>query len=177
MGEVYLNVADEDPGNKQVCRYFGYGREGNFKLAKMCLNEAFTLFSKINDLSSLSETSFLLYRVYLQLGDERNALHFYIKYTENKDTIFSRDNSIKILNIEKNREIELRDKQIRIQELEIKSKVRLLYLFIAITMLIVLISVLFIMLYLAKRKANRQLAESEVGKGSTFFVTLPGIKD
>ena len=159
IGEIYFRVANDKEGYNGDCRNFRNGKHQLLLSAKQHLSKAFTLFKKIDDLSSVSETSHLLYQVFEQLNDANNALIFYQYYSEAKDSIFSRDNSIKIVNIEKNREIDLRDKQLLIQKLEIKNNIQILHLFIAITFVIVLVSVLFILLYASKRRTNRQLEE------------------
>jgi len=178
IGEIYLQIASDSDSRKNIkCRYYLNNKYENLFNAKKHLFTAFTLFDTINDLSSISESSNLLSVVYEQLGDFNNALAYYKKYTVNKDSIFSRDNSIKIINIEKKREIDLRDKQILIQQLEIRNKARLFYLLLAIIFIIILISGMFLSMYFSKRKANRQLEEknkiiSEINNQKDKFFSI-----
>ncbi|MCX6286711.1 MAG: tetratricopeptide repeat-containing sensor histidine kinase [Bacteroidetes bacterium] len=177
IGEIYLMVASETLNSGNTCYFYKDNKNANLYCAAKHLAIAFKLFNKINDLSSVSESSYLLSQVYEQLEDNKNALKFFKKYTENKDSVYSRDNSLQIMNIEKNREIDLRDKQIVIQELEIKNNARLSYLLFAVTLIILLILGLFLVLYISKRKANRQLEEknkviSEVNSSKDKFFSI-----
>jgi signal transduction histidine kinase len=177
IGEIYFNVANDNLKDKNSCPHYKNNKHENLLCAAKYLDTAYILFNKINDLSSMSESSLFLSQTHEQLSDYKNALWFYKKYTEDKDSIFSRDNGIKIVNIEKNREIELRDKQILIQKLEIKNKERLSYLFIAITLIIILVAGLVLLMYISKRKSNRQLEEknkiiSEINASKDKFFSI-----
>jgi signal transduction histidine kinase len=85
------------------------------------------------------------------------ALQHFEKYVEIKESILSYKNEIKLEDLKTKKEIELRNKQIEIQDLQIKSDSRKLYLLITITIASTILLVLFLWLYIAKRKTTQLL--------------------
>lgn len=122
LGEIYFKISIDSNKVSNNCKYYSFDKLKNLLSAKKYLTIAIALLNKINDLSLISENSLLLSRVYENLNDSKKALSFYKKYSDYKDSVFSSDNSIKIAKLEKEREVESRDKQIKIQTLEIEKK-------------------------------------------------------
>lgn len=162
VGEIYLKISESTPGNLHKCIYYSADKSDNLISAKKHLLISLELMKLINDLSVLSETSLLLSVVYERLNDTKNALLHYKQYSAFKDSLFSTDNSIKIANIEKQHEVESRDKQIKIKELEIDRKNYQLAVQIVITILIfALASILFYSYYKMREKRKTRFIEDE----------------
>jgi signal transduction histidine kinase len=121
------------------------------------LNKSIICFQKIKSYLELQESYSYLSIVLQKNGNYKEALDYYQKYSNLKDSIFSTDNKIKLSNIESQRKIDLKDKQIEIQNLKIKSDQRKVYLLITITGAVIILLGLFLWLYLSKRKTNQLL--------------------
>ncbi len=123
------------------------------------LNKSLTLFSKIGILEMIRENYSALYKSTKELGDYTPALNYFEKYTFLTDSISTNQNKNKITNIEAQQEIDLRDKQIIIQALKIKSDTKKVYLLVLITITVAVLLMLFFWLYISKRNTNFQLKE------------------
>ncbi|MGE5498576.1 MAG: sensor histidine kinase, partial [Syntrophothermus sp.] len=158
LGNIYLKIAGDKISQMSNCQFYSSNRIANLLSAKNHLLNSITLMEGINDLSELSETSRLLSQVYEQLGDQKNALTYYKKYSAFKDSVFSNDNSLKIAQIEKERELALKDKQIKIQTLEIEKKNSQI-ISAAVIFAALLLAVFFLPYLYFKKKAYTALLE------------------
>lgn len=116
-------------------------------------------FIKFNSLKDTQDTYFYLSKGYKIRGNIKLALDSFEKYSTIKDSIFSKDSEKKLANLEFQREIDLRDKQIEIQTLKINSDTRKVYLLITTSISVAILLVLFLYLYISKRKNNELLKE------------------
>jgi PAS domain S-box-containing protein len=161
IGEIYLAVSEDNLRTPVACKYYSDNKRENLIKSKLFLSNSLKLMEKINDLLIISETSLLLSQVYEKLGDSKNALIYYKKYSENKDSVFSKDNSIKISELEKKREVELRDKQIRIQALEIdKKNSQIIFQIVVFLSSLLLLTIIFYLFY-RSRKKRRDIVENQ----------------
>ncbi|RPH25023.1 MAG: hypothetical protein EHM93_20165 [Bacteroidales bacterium] len=151
IGEAYYGLASDSMISPNNCKHHKSTRKENLRFAIKYLNESLFFSTKLNNLSTISEVSFLLSKAYEDLGDSKNALLFFKKYSENKDSVFTRDNSVKIANIESKFEIESREKLLAIKNLEIKNK-NAQMLFQVILSTIILIMVLTLSYALFKKQ-------------------------
>ncbi len=162
VGEVYLRIAGDSSIVKNNCRYYSNNKRENLLFAEKYLTASLSLLDNIHDLSEISGTSLLLSRAYEKMGDANKALLFYKKYSENKDSVFSKDNSITIANIEKKQEVELRDHKIKIQSLEIaKKNSRNLSQIVLFILVIILMSILYFALNRKQKRQRALIAEAE----------------
>ena len=160
IGEIYFKLSEDSVVNRKPCDFLSLDKRGNLLNAKENLQHAIFLLDKVNDQSEISGDALILSRVYEKLGDQSSALKYYKQYASNKDSVFSKDNSIKLANIEKKQEGELKDKQIRIQKLEIDKKNGQILMQVLLSLL-VLILVLLLSYFYNKLKSNRILRSSE----------------
>jgi signal transduction histidine kinase/tetratricopeptide (TPR) repeat protein len=121
------------------------------------INESMFLFKKYESLIDIRDAYLYLSKIKKAEGKHREALYFFEKNNNLNDSIFSNENRIQIALLKSQREIELRDKKIEIQDLKIKNAQRKVYLLIAITVAVVILLALFLLLYLSKRKTNQLL--------------------
>nr|WP_315256947.1 tetratricopeptide repeat-containing sensor histidine kinase [uncultured Flavobacterium sp.] len=116
-------------------------------------------FIEYNSLKNIQDTYFYLSKGYKIKGNTEMAFDSFEKYSTIKDSIFSKDSEKKMANLEFQREIDLRDKQIEIQTLKINSDTKKVYLLIITSISVALLLVLFLYLYISKRKNNELLKE------------------
>ena len=116
-------------------------------------------FIKYNSLKDMQDTYFYLSKGYKMRGNIEMAFDSFEKYSSIKDSIFSNDSEKKMANLEFQREIDLRDKQIEIQTLKINSDTKKVYLLIITSISVALLLILFLYLYISKRKNNEILEE------------------
>ena len=161
IGEIYFKLSDDSTVNRRPCNFFSPDKRGNLLNAKKYLKQAIDLLDKVNGLSEISSNALYLSKVYEKLGDPANALKYYKQYASNKDSVFSLDNSLKLANIEKKQEGELKDKQIKIQKLEIDKKNGQILIQIVLSIM-GLVLVILLSYFHNKRKSNKVLIESEV---------------
>jgi signal transduction histidine kinase/Tfp pilus assembly protein PilF len=116
-------------------------------------------FIEYNSLKNIQDTYFYLSKGYKIKGNTEMAFDSFEKYSTIKDSIFSKDSEKKMANLEFQREIDLRDKQIEIQTLKINSDTKKVYILIITSISVALLLVLFLYLYISKRKNNELLKE------------------
>jgi len=151
LGRSYYLMALELPKTEE--------REDLFKKSLPLFEMANKSFEKYNSLNDLQESYRYTSNVHQELGHSKMALSYFEKSSKLKDSIFSTKTKDKIENIESQRKIDLRDKQIQIQELQIKSKARTVYLLISLSLAIGLLLTVFFWLFISKRKTNKLLEE------------------
>ena len=123
----------------------------------------FTQTEKYIDSTKISKTTADLYLKLSQLNQffdkHEKALDYFVKYNKMKDSIYSKENKVAILNFESKLELELKDKQLKIKELEIeKAKSNQLFTIIALILAIVLL-LTFVYLFKANLKKTKLLEE------------------
>lgn len=123
------------------------------------LEDVLKEFTKYNSLKEIQETNYFLAKCYKMKGKYEIALNSFEKYSTIKDSIFSKETEKKMVNLEFQREISLRDQQIEIQTLRIKSDTRKFYLLVTISATVATLLGLFLFLYISKRRNNEQLKE------------------
>ena len=128
---------------------------------------------RVNDRSLLSENALLLSTIYEKLGDQVNALKFYKLFVVNKDSVSSTELNIKLANLEKTKEVELKDNKIKIQTLEIAHQ-RSQMKYQIILFLLILLVISFILYSYYKTKVALSLTASEE-KYRTIFENLQDI--
>jgi signal transduction histidine kinase len=141
------------------------------------LNIALAIFKNYESSIDVQHCYEYLFKVNKTVKNYAKALDYFEKYTELKNINFSEESKTKIANLESQRELDLRDKKIEIQNLKIKSDARKVYLLYTITTAILLLLGLFLWLYLSKRKANLQLEDknkiiSNINKQKDKFFSI-----
>jgi signal transduction histidine kinase/Tfp pilus assembly protein PilF len=123
---------------------------------------ALKIFKKYNSLKDIQETYFYLSKANKSKGNYGIALDCFEKYSHIKDSIFSKESEKKLANLEFQREIGLRDKQIEIQTLRINSDSRKVYFLITISVAVASLLGFFLFLYDSKRRNNLLLQEKNI---------------
>ncbi|PVX44892.1 signal transduction histidine kinase [Flavobacterium sp. 103] len=120
---------------------------------------ALQIFKKYKSLKDIQETYLYLSKTNKSKGNYEVALDCFEKHSRIKDSIFSKESEKKLANLEFQREIDLRDKQIEIQTLRINSDSRKVYFLITIATAVAALLGLFLFLYDSKRRNNLLLKE------------------
>jgi signal transduction histidine kinase len=176
IGEIYLSIATDSTNGLHSCSYYANDKSENLLHARKYLSTAIPLFTEVADYYSLSTTSLSLSHVYEKFKDYKNALFYYKKYSENIDSVFSRDNSVKIANIEKKREVELRDKQLVIKTLAIEKKnTEILLEVLFFSVIIIIISLLSYFLF--KKQKYQKAINKELDLKNEELIKLNATKD
>jgi signal transduction histidine kinase len=169
LGIVYykLSLTEENKSTK----------ENYISISIQNFEKSIRIFNLYHSDIDIQESYYNLSKVNKLKGDYKNALNNFEKYTSIKNTIFSEENKTKLAHLESQREIELRDKKIEIQNLKIKNDSRKVYLLITTTGAIATLLGLFFWLYLTKRKSNSQLEEknktiSNINKQKDKFFSI-----
>lgn len=123
---------------------------------------ALKIFEKYKSLKDIQETYFYLSKVNKSKGNYEIALDCFEKYSRIKDSIFSKESEKKLANLEFQREIDLRDKQIEIQTLRINTDSRKVYFLITVSTAVAALLCLFLFLYDSKRRNNLLLKEKNI---------------
>ncbi|WP_264565125.1 tetratricopeptide repeat-containing sensor histidine kinase [Flavobacterium sp. N3904] len=141
------------------------------------VNESMHIFKREKSLIDIKDAYLYLSKIKKEQGKHHEALDYFEKSTHLNDSIFSSENSTQINLLESQREIELRDKKIEIQNLKIKNDSRKVYLLVTITIAVGVLLGLFFWLYLSKRRTNVQLEEknktiSNINKQKDKFFSI-----
>ncbi len=140
-------------------------------------NESIAIFKRFKASNDLQLSYSFISKVYKEKGNQKEALNYYEKSYTLKTSIFSAENKKQINDLVTQREIDLRDKQIIIQNLKIKGDSRKVYMLITMTSAIVIFLGLFFWLYVSKRKTNEELKEknktiSNISKQKDKFFSI-----
>jgi len=167
IGRTYNNLSLNPKNNK----------EKNLDLSLLYLNKALKIFTEWQTFDKINECHEELHKAYKAKGNYKLALEHFEKYVEIKENILSYKNEAKLGELRTKKEIELRNKQIEIQNLQIKNDSRKLYLLVTIIFATVILLFLFLKLYLSKRKSNKQLLEknqeiSNINKQKDRFFSI-----
>ncbi len=133
---------------------------------KIYLNKSISLledvlkkFIKYNSLKDIQDTYYYLAEGNKDKGNFKKSSNFFEQYAKIKDSIFSEESEKKMANLDFQREIDLKDKQIEIQTLRIYSDSRKVYFLIAVAAAVATLLGLFLFLYISKRSNNELLKE------------------
>ncbi|WP_348800319.1 tetratricopeptide repeat-containing sensor histidine kinase [Flavobacterium adhaerens] len=151
MGRAYYLMSQEEKHKKDAANYI----DKSITLLESVLVE----FTKYNSLKDIQDTNFYLAKGHKIKGNHEIALKCFEAYSSIKDSIFSKETEKKMVNLEFQREIALRDQQIEIQTLRIKNDTRKFYLLITASATVATLLGLFFFLYLSNRRNNQLLKE------------------
>jgi tetratricopeptide (TPR) repeat protein len=171
IGEIYFLIAKEASGTEE--------RNENLLKAVQYLKEATLICSEINFRGPFVEFSKYLTDTYTLLGDYKNAFEMHKEYVSARDSIFSLETKTKIINLETQRELELKNKNITLkdQQIEIEKlqatnrmKERVIYLF-GITILLIIIFLLY-RIYKLNSKEHKKIM-SDIANIQSHQVRAP----
>lgn len=167
MGITSYKMAFEKPANKKQL----------LANSEQYLSNASQLFSDARIPDRLSVCYLELYKTTKEQGNYKLSLNYFEKHNVLKDSLFSTENENKLTNLKSKVEINLKDKQIEIQKLKIKTDSRKVFLLAIITFFVAISSILFLYLYITKRSTNKLLLDknkeiSNINKQKDKFFSI-----
>lgn len=168
IGETYFFIANDTTGTIKPDSLVPNGKAANLKLAISYLEQATALCREIGFLGPLIEFDQFLSQAYYASGNYKSAYERFVAYTANKDSVFSQENNIRLKNLETRRELDLKDKEIIIQNKQIeisqlaaanKRNENLVFIYGFIALVLVVGFVIFI---LVRRSHARKNALSDI---------------
>lgn len=165
LGDLYLKIFNENQDKKIL------------EKAKENYTKALEIYKQINEKQSISINLKKLSDVEQKLGNIKKALEYNTKYSVYRDSIFDDKTKNTIIHIEDQREIELKNRQIKINKLELEAKEKQKWFYISgIFLLVIIGSLLFHQSYNRKknnqklRQLNSQLEEANRIKTRFFGI-------
>jgi len=147
--------------------------KSDLRRAKLYLDSATAIDAEIKsldhwltDIHNLSKTDALL-------QDYKNAYEDHLLYTKLKDSIFSTANNIKITNLETQRALDIKDKQIEIDKLAVQKKKNERVFYIAGILLLLLVIVIVSRSNRLQKKTNDVLTVKKKRSDDLLLNILP----
>jgi tetratricopeptide (TPR) repeat protein len=145
-------------------------KTANLKLAITYLNQAIELCKEINFLGPMTEFQEYLSSAYQLAGNPEKALDTYKSYEAYKDSVFSEQSKLKMAELETQRELEIKDrdiiiqnKQIEIATLEAANKRIERVVYIISIVLILMIMAFIVRKFLRRIKVQRTALDDIAG--------------
>lgn len=192
MGKLYYNAGDYDKALKYyrlglqykkkhnqatwiATSYTGIGsvylKKGDYKKAIEFLNEGLSINQRLKLKTQLAETHASLSHAYMKLNNYRKAFEHNEQYHAYQDSVFNIEKEKSITEIEEKYKAEKKEQQIlalqqsnQIKDLEISKNNVLLITIALIAILIFVTTVVFIRLYMTKRKTAAILIKANLEK-------------
>lgn len=159
IGEIYYQIA-KDNNVPLLDKFFKGSKTKALDAAASNLELADKIFGELNYLAGIQETSKYLSRVSELQGNAAKALAYLRKENAYRDSIFNDENRSRMESLEKERDQDLRQKEIEIQKLQLDKAQNERYYFIGgILLLLLLIFVLYNRFRL-KQRISEQLQNS-----------------
>jgi signal transduction histidine kinase len=146
IGDSYIEMSKKENNNKVY-----------LDSAVFNLNQSIQLHKEINSLSSLTDDYISLTMAQKLKGNYKSALESYEMAVIYKDSIYNSDNKETIKNLEDKREIELRDREIKINNLKLEAKEKQKWFLILGLALLGIIGGLLLYQNRNRKKANEKL--------------------
>jgi class 3 adenylate cyclase len=119
IGECYLRIATDTARRAGPGRLIPIGRKANLEKAVLYLRQCLALAGDLQNQRSLQSYSKVLSEAEELLGNYQAALEYYKRYSNVKDSIFNIENNIKIHDLETKRKLDLKQKDVEINEKKI----------------------------------------------------------
>ncbi|MFC2114397.1 adenylate/guanylate cyclase domain-containing protein [Bacteroidota bacterium] len=142
IGKLYLEIAKDTQSAVSPVLQKKIKTE-NVEKAIENLEKSIEMFRIVGEMSAIKDYYLSLSEAYQLIDNHEKALECYVYYSETKDSIFNIESEKTIAKLENKRELELRDKQIEIQNLKINNQ-RNLQLALSGILLIMLAFIIFV---------------------------------
>jgi class 3 adenylate cyclase len=149
------------PASKQAC----------LNLAYQYARKAIALDSSVQSPNSLGYDYLVLSSIQKAMGDFKAALQSFIKYSGLKDSVFNMDSKVRIEKLTTEREVELKNKQIQIDKLEVakKKNERIFYIIGIVGLMIVIV---LIYRNFRRQVIDNKLLTTEKQKSETLLLNI-----
>lgn len=169
IGITYYTVAQRTFGEASPDSRVQLDRAANLRLSIRYLGQADSLCKSIGFSAPLVEFSHYLSEAYRASGDYQAALKYYKQHADLKDSVYSFESHARINNLQTQREIDIRDrnllikdKQLKISELEVAQKQNQLMLYGVSLLLLLLILGFVLKNYISYRESHSLLSREKM---------------
>ncbi|HLP63568.1 tetratricopeptide repeat-containing sensor histidine kinase [Flavobacterium sp.] len=176
---LFNSTAPESRNNINCLNFLAelYLKKGDFTKALNYANQSKTLCKQTNFITALIESNRLLSAVHSKLGDYKKAYEHQLQFNQLNDSLFSQEHKNELAKLESKKDIIIRDKQLKINAIELKSNERQKWFLICGLVLLGVIGGL--LLYQNRsRKRNNELLQNlnteldEANKAKTRFFSI-----
>ncbi len=173
LGKTYLAVAADTTGYKADTSLFEPTREQNYLKAIELLNDARVFFEGINEQTTLIDIYGYLSEAYEGTGETDAALVLYKRRSALKDSLDIQNESKKVAKLDAQKAIELKDKELELQQVLIaKKKNERVALIAGIAVLFIVLAIIF-RNYRERGRANKMLSEEKRKSEELLHNILP----
>ncbi|NHM06722.1 sensor histidine kinase [Flavobacterium sp. CYK-4] len=146
IGDSYIEIAKQEKNNRK-----------SIDSAIFYLEKAAKLHRELNSLRGLYDDYESIYEAQKLKGNYAKALEYFERCTIFKDSMYNSDNKETIKNLEDKRAIELRDREIKINQLKIETKEKQKWFFLSGIAFLVIIGGLLFYQSRNRKKNNEKL--------------------
>lgn len=150
--------------SKEELKKIGMGITDKNSLLKKSIelsHEAVKLSKELGSISYLNQFYNTLAESYALLGDFEKAYDYSVLYAKLSDSLSKMSNKEKLELIEKQRELTIREKEIRIANLELENQKKLNYAFLGLIFFLILVAVLIYIGLRMNTKSKKIIAEEQ----------------
>jgi class 3 adenylate cyclase len=165
IGETYVDMA-MDSVRYRPDSLVPAGKTPLLNKGIVFLKESIIACRACSHMEALAEYARYLSKAYIHKGDYRSALDAHMEFMHVRDSIYNIESSAKIADLETKRAVELKDKDIRIAELEVAKKRNERYGFVAGILL--LLAIMGILL-----RSNKLLSKEKKRSDDLLLNILP----
>jgi len=162
IGSIYLAIAVYKDSNVILPEPLPQGSKTFFlQTAISYFNKSIEISKSIEQLENIKEFSHGLVEAYTFIGNYEMALASYKQHIAYRDSITSTESKMRIANLETERELIIKEKEIQIEKLEVAQKRNeRIILIITVILLLIVIGVI-VQKFLQQKKRNVALAEEK----------------
>ncbi len=176
---LFNSTAPESRNNINCLNFLSdlFLKKGDFNQALKYANHSKKLIEQTNFITALIENNRLLSAIYSKLGDYNKAYFYQIQFNKLNDSLFSQEHKNEIAKLESKKDIVIRDKQLKINAIELKANQRQKWFFIAGLLLLGIIGGLIFYQSRNRQKNNELLLKlnnelEEANKTKTRFFSI-----
>jgi adenylate cyclase len=173
IGTCYFEMASDTARSKQPGHEISADKAGLLRKAIEYLSKSLSLSKEIGFLEGVIDYGRVYSDALMLSGDCNSAFESYKEFTTAKDSVYSTTSKIKIANLETNRQLTIRDKQIQIDKLEIAQKHNERIYFIGGMGLLLLVISVMARNYALQKKSNRLLTAEKKRSEDLLLNILP----
>jgi adenylate cyclase len=160
IGQVYYGIATDTTGVEFQHSLIPKTKNQQLKKAVFFLDFAIELAKKQEALDQLQSYCSDISSAYRLLGNYKAALEYYEQAVTYRDTVYSLENKMKITDQETKRVMQLKEKQIEIEKLEVEKKRNERgYFSAAMVLLLIIVGVVF-RNYKSQKRSNATLLQA-----------------
>ncbi len=120
IGSHYLAAAIDSAVRVPASKYIPASKNARLRLAALYADSCLALSEQLGDLDYLQDYSRVSYAAHRQLGNYEKALTSYELYLKYHDSVFSQNGKARIAQLETEREVLLKDKQIELRDKQLE---------------------------------------------------------